>query len=46
MDTNKAIAMLELEDSKLCNHSTDEYCENCFEQFELDFEDLGEYNEE
>lgn len=42
MDTSKAIAMLELEDSKLCNHSTDEYCENCFNEYDEDIEREGE----
>jgi hypothetical protein len=42
MDTNKAIAMLELEDSKLCNHSPDEYCENCFNELEYEMEEKEE----
>jgi hypothetical protein len=40
MLAHKLIMQLELEDSKLCNHSLDEYCENCFNEYE------GEIDEE
>ena len=40
MQAKKYIELLAEEDSKLCNHSIDEYCENCFNEYE------GEIDEE
>ena len=42
MLAHKLVAQLELEDSKLCNHDLDEYCENCLFEGERDIEDLEE----
>jgi len=39
MLAHKLIAQLELEDSKLCNHDLDEYCENCTHEFILEEEE-------
>ena len=42
MLAHNLIVQLELEDSKLCNHCLDEYCENCFNESESEIEDLEE----
>gem|GEM_PF-4723879 len=42
---HKLIMQLELEDSKLCNHDLDEYCENCTHEFILEEEEEQDYDE-